>query len=420
MRPPHPASLLSVTRALRGVVQGYLLACFLPDLHRMGWTSLELGTALSGGLLADFLLTAAVGPLSDRLSPRRLLLGGEILCATAPLPFLFHPAPLTLSFAIFLAGAGQRSNGSPGPWAPAEQLLLARSSTPDRPFFRFGSTMAWGLAGMSIGAVLSFGTSLSPTTGLAFGMAGLAGISLVNLVLLRSLPRSAKSGTPTFGSGAVPEKPEPVGREERVRLSLLLASNVLGGLSLGLVDPVIAYWFFLRFHAKSGSTALLLAAAFLGAALLSFALSRARRDHDMPGTVLIISAGAFVAGLLLPFSSSMLAAAVWYSVRLAGLKAPGGIRQALAQSLVRPGRGGLASGVHLSSLQGAQIAGPVLAGLLWHSRKTDGPLILGAILSGLSLLVFLVLYRRAGLRGEVWAKAVPGKAGEERKGEEAI
>lgn len=420
MRAPPPARLLSVTRALRGVVQGYLLACFLPDLHRAGWTSLELGTALSGGLLADFLLTSAVGPLSDRLSPRRLLLGGEFLCAVAPLPFLLLPGPLTLSIALFLAGAGQRSNGSPGPWAPAEQRLLARSSPPDRPFSPFGSTMAWGLAGMSIGALLSFGTSLSPTTGLAFGMAGLAAISLVNLVLLKALPREGEGRGFPFGSGPYREAPLSVGREERIRLSLLIVSNVLGGLSLGLVDPVIAYWFFLRFQADAGRTALLLAAAFLVAALLSFVLSRARRDHDMPGTVLVISAGAFVAGLLLPFSSSMLVAAVLYAVRLAGLKAPGGIRQALALRLVHPGRGGLASGLHLSSLQGAQIAGPVLAGALWHSRKTNDPLIIGAILSGLSLLVFIVLYRRAGVRGEEGGTETPKEAGEKGAGEEAV
>jgi MFS family permease len=251
-------------------------------------------------------------------------------------------------------------------------------------------------------------------------MAGLAAISLVNLVLLKALPREGEGRGFPFGSGPYREAPLSVGREERIRLSLLIVSNVLGGLSLGLVDPVIAYWFFLRFQADAGRTALLLAAAFLAAALLSFVLSRARRDHDMPGTVLVISAGAFVAGLLLPFSSSMLVAAVLYAVRLAGLKAPGGIRQALALRLVHPGRGELASGLHLSSLQGAQIAGPVLAGAVWYSRKTNDPLIIGAILSGLSLLVFVVLYRRAGVRGEEGATETPKEAGEKGAGEEAV
>ncbi|EQD25076.1 MAG: major facilitator superfamily MFS_1 [Leptospirillum sp. Group IV 'UBA BS'] len=395
--------LLGLARGLRGIVQGYLVACFLPDLHALGWSSLQMGGALSGGLLADFLLTLCMGPVADRISPRRLLMAGEMANALSALPFLLHPAPLSLAIAIFLAGAGQRSNGSPGPWAPSEQVLLARLPLPSAPFFHFGTNMALGLLGMAAGAFLSGTLNPAPAAGLRVGLSGLLLLSLGSFLLAALLPGPA--GTEPRPKPAALPSPARLSSREKRRLVLLVATNISGGLALGLVDPVIAYWFLIRFHAGPGETALFLALAYLSASLVSALLARMGKSRMMPETVLAISAISFVAGLLLPLSPFLGPAVLLYTVRLAGIKAPGGIRQALALSLVPPHRTGLAAGLHLSSLQAAQIAGPLIAGLLWQARDTDTPLILAGSLAGLSLFLFLVLYRSARL-GEPSSAAV--------------
>ena len=386
---------LSACRALRGVAQGYLLATLLPNLHALGWSSLGWGTLLSGALLADFLLTAAIGILSDHFPPKTLLLAGDLLGALSPLPYLLHPGPLSLAAALILSGAGQRSNGSPGPWAPPEQVLLARHpAPPDHPFGHFGRNMAAGLFGMSAGALLAWGHPLSPAPGIRAGLAGLSVLSLAAFLLIFSIPEGPSPHRSPLAHDSPPRplSPSLEGPEKR-NMALLVLSNILGGLSLGLVDPVIATWFLLRFHSGPSRTSFFLAMAFLAAASVALLLGLKTRPRTLPAAVILLQSIALVAALLLPFAPSLLPAALLYAIRTAGTRAPGGIRQALALTLLPRHRSGLASGLHLSSLQAAQIAGPLFAGLLWHAGRMDTPLIAAALLSGLSLALFWHLYR---------------------------
>ena len=412
MTPARIPRLLSLARGLRGLVQGFLLAVFLPDLHALGWSSLTMGEALSGGLLADFLLTLAVGPLSDRISPRHLLMAGELASAVSALPFLVDPSPLALGLSIFLAGAGQRSNGSPGPWAPSEQVLLARQPVFGRPFLHFGVNMSLGLAGMGAGALLAFFWSSDPLKSLREGLAGLFFLSLLTFFLAALIPSDPVPSPRSPDPSPAPSASRPL--PERRKLLLLVLLNVAGGLSIGLLDPVIAYWFLIRFHTAPGQTALFLAPAFFSAALVSFLLGRTDRLRPMTGLVLSILGISFLAGLLLPLSSSFGLAVLLYTVRLSGIKAAGGIRQALALSLVPVRNRGQAASLHLSSLNAAQIAGPLLSGLLFHSRETETPLVLSGILSGLSLVLFYLLYRSAQTKKEEGARTLEAPFDPER------
>lgn len=412
MTPPERSlpALLSACRALRGVSQGYLLVTLLPDLHLLGQSSLLLGLFLSGALLVDFFLTAVLGLLADRLPPGRILLAGDLLGVLSPIPYLIHPGPVFLAIALLLSGAGQRSNGSPGPWAPPEQVLLSRHAvSPVRPFAPFGWTMGAGLLGMAAGALLAWGHPLPPTLGVRGGLAGLSFLSLGSLLLILTLPDGANDPpVPRRGQPGPEESHTPPGSGERRRLTLLVLSNILGGLSLGLVDPVIATWFLLRFHGSLGGTALYLALAFGAAGLVALVLGRMPWTRALPATVILLQTVALAAAFLLPFAPSLIPAALLYGVRTAGTRAPGGIRQALALALLPPRRSGLAAGLHLSSLQAAQIAGPLLAGLLWQEGQTDAPLLAAGLLSAGSLSLFWSLSRSVPLPGGVRPPGISG------------
>ena len=411
-------ALLGGARGLRGVAQGYLAVAFLPALHTLGWSSLTLGGALSGGLLADFLLTLVVGAFADRLPPRRLLMAGELAGGLATLPFFLHPSPLTLVLALFLAGAGQRSNGSPGPWGPSEQILLARLPPSTAPFLHFGHTMALGLAGMGAGALLARGVIVAPERALHMGMAGLLASSLACLFLVSRLPpEPPPSPAP---AGPTPQENEETPSSERRKLLLLVATNVTGGLAMGLVDPVIAYWFLVRFHPGTASIALALATAFGASAAVSLLLGRIRSTATLPLAVLALMGISVAAGLTLPFAATVGAAGLLYAIRLSGMKAPGGIRQALALTLVHPRRKGRAAALHLSSLQAAQIAGPLLAGLLFGAGQTTAPLVAAGALAGISLGLFFLLYRSGRQKERPTRLLESEKGGRTGQGSEAI
>ncbi len=387
-------TILWVNRLFRGLSQGILLVWFLPDLHAMGWSPVKAGLALSTGLLFDFLLTLLAGHLSDRMSPVPILLAGEVVSVLPCLLYLIDPLTPFLWVAAALSGLGQRSNGSPGPTTPAEQSLILRIIPLTRLFPTVSANLSAGLFGMAAGAfagaflpALKHSTALNNLRGILFF---LVFSSLLNILLLvRHTSASPRTASPVKPPGTH----QGLLAAERKNLFLLAASNSLFGLSMGLIDPSISYWFLIRFKAVPTTISSVLGLSFLSAALFSAFLARNHPPVHIFRVTVILQLTAVISLFLLPFPLSLTLACVLFTLRFACLRGPGGIRQALAGTLVRPEHRGWAQSIHLSSLGVASVFGPSIAGLFWKKGMIDAPLFLGAAAGLLSLALFLVLYR---------------------------
>ena len=383
--------ILAANRLFRGLLQGFMLARFLPDVHAMGWSIIAAGSLLSASLLTDFALTLLVGHRSDRLSPKRILQTGELLSLLAGCLFLVHPSPFFLALSVLLAGLGQRSNGSPGPWAPAEQAILSRTVPSEESYRIFSHNTFWGLTGMALGALAGTleATSGHPLAGLRLVMSGLILLSLVNIYLLSRLSDDAFR----LSSGPAPEKSEKLTPPERWNLSLVVSSNLFYGLSIGMADAMISYWFLLKFHASPEHISFLLALSFLLSGGLAGVLGKIPDRLKAISYVLLQVLG--LAGIvLLPGSSSLVGAGILYTLRIASVRAPGGLRQALVANAVRPVRAGWSAGLHFSSLHLLQAAGPLVTGYFWESHRTGAPLVLAAACMAVSLFLTTFLYVR--------------------------
>ncbi len=386
---PSMPAVLSVARFLRGAIQGVFLVGFLTGLHHLGASSLFLGSLLSAAMATDFLLTLILGRASDRQHPRVLLVAGEGVAALSALLFLLVPSYWAMGLATLAAGIGQRSNGSPGPYAPAEQVLLARDIEASSRFPRLSHNLSSGLFGMAAGALLGAFSSLpealsgfkGPMLAL-FLLSGLNGLLILRAPFSFRIPRRISRGEPIHFS-----------RTERINIGLMILGNLFGGLSIGLVDPQIAYWLHLKFHAGIRETGLLLAAAFLFSAVLAYFFTVRLSVGALLKSVLALQVLSLLALLCLPLAPSLLPALLLYALRFGALRAPGGVRQALAGLLVSPNHTGLASGLHLSSLALSQSAGPLIAGALWEWHMTNGPVFLAALSAALSLAIFSFLMR---------------------------
>ncbi len=395
---PSPVILvLSVNRILRGIVQGFLLARFLPDIHNLGWSTVAAGSILSGGLLFDFLLTLAIGHRTDRSDPTSILMTGEALTLASGALFLLFPSSFLLGTATFLAGLGQRSNGSPGPYAPAEQALLIRNARTAFRFTLFSKNTAVGLFGMSAGAFLGGHSRMAgidgPMINLKVAIVALVIISFINILLLR-VPSRIRTSLPS---------PLPTGRRvlnplsgpEKKHLAILVSGNLFAGIAIGLTDPTIAYWFLLRFHTSPDHVSFLLALSYLVSALFSLLLSFQTDAARLIRTAFLMQFFALLSLALLPVVPVLFFAFLLYTLRLAFVRAPGGVRQALAGEIVRQEHAGWAASLHFSSLQAAQIVGPFIAGFCWKRNWTNAPLFLATLSTALSLVLFLILYRKA-------------------------
>lgn len=405
-----PASLLRVisfNRFVRGILQGFMLARFLPDAHRLGWSMAFAGILLSASLLTDFCLTLLIGHQSDRRSPAVLLMAGESCSLGAGLLFLLFPDPFFLGLAILMAGAGQRSNGSPGPWAPAEQAILSRYGSRKNPFSVFSHNTSWGLWGMGAGAAFGamhlWQAPSHPLETFRFAMSGLIATSLLNLAVLSSHRRED-----------LPSMPAPVQGEtgflsvrEKTNLTAMVFSNIFYGLSIGLADAMIAYWFVLKFKATPDHISFLLALSFLFSGVVAWFLGQVKKKRV--ATVYVFLQMAGLAGMaFLPSSATIVAAGSLYTLRMASVRATGGIRQALATQSVRPERSGWAAGLHFASLHLLQVAGPALTGYFWEKHRTGAPLLLAVACMAASFLFTIFLYARTVLKRTPSTGDIPG------------
>ncbi len=391
--------ILSANRFFRGIAQGFLIVWFLPDLHLLGWSPVNAGIALSSGLLFDFLLTLAIGRIADRRKGIPILVSGEILTMTPCLFFLWNHHPFWIWIAAALSGLGQRSNGSPGPFTPAEQTTILKTIQLGGLFSTVSSNLAAGLSGMAIGglsgALLPHGTEILPLENLKGLLLLMIAASLLNIFLLLKAGRLEE--TKTKGESA-DRGYSPLLPSEKKNLFLLATSNALFGLSMGITDPSISYWFMLRFHMGPQTISLVLGISFLAAALFSALLARKHHHSHLLRATVLLQFLAVISLFLMPLPSSFGWACALFTLRFACLRGPGGIRQALAGQLVRAEHAGWAQSIHLSSLGVAAVFGPALAGLFWKKGMVNTPLFMGAAFGVLSLILFLILYRTSVMR----------------------
>lgn len=117
---PLNVRLLLGARTARSIGQGVTVASFTLYLHALGYTGAAIGTVLMAGLSFGALLTAIIGPLSDRRNRRRMLLVYELAAAAAALAVILSQNHAVIIAAATIAGFGRGANGAAGPFAPVE------------------------------------------------------------------------------------------------------------------------------------------------------------------------------------------------------------------------------------------------------------------------------------------------------------
>ena len=384
--------LLLAARTARSFGQGVTVASFSLYLHALGYSGAAIGTVLMAGLMFGAMLTAIVGPLSDRRSQKRLLLGYEVAATLAALAAMLSRNEVILILAATIAGFGRGANGAAGPFAPVEQAWIAREldGAVRRRALSVNATL--GFLGMGVGAA-----SVAIPGLRAQGFANLDSYRLLFLVpLLGSLialgllflttERSALPVTPPSADSRAREAS--ITAEENRQLRRLATANAINGFAIGIIGPLIAYWFARRF--AQGPTLIGPAMAitfFLGA----FGSGLNRRLANRIGvvrSVLWMRGTGLVLMIATALASSFPVAVALYACRAACNQGTAGARQAVAADLTRAERRGLAASVQNLSLQIPRAAGPILGGMLIHQGAFVLPFLIAAALQGL----YLVLY----------------------------
>ncbi|HKZ10571.1 MAG TPA: MFS transporter [Rhodanobacteraceae bacterium] len=387
---PRNVRLLIGMRGARSLGQGAMVAAFALYLHALGWTATAIGVVLMGALLFGTLLTIIVGPLSDRGGRRAFLLGYDALQALVALVAMLTTTPWLLIVAAVIGGFGRGANGSAGPFSPVEQAWLAIELPMARRGSVFSTNSAVGLIGMGIGALLAalpawwMGHAMSVDDYRLLFALPLAG-SLASFTLMWLAREPA-----VFAKPVRDDATRSLRRAENRLLAKLVLANSLNGLGIGLVGPLIAYWFAIKFQRGLIDIGPGIALGFIVSAAGSFLAGAIARRYGIMKTVLWMRGVGIALLVAMPLVPWFWAAMGLYIVRGAGNRGTGGVRQALAAGLTRVERRGLASSLQNISIQLPRAIGPMIGGVLFHAGYLTLPFLLGAALQ----LGYLVLYAR--------------------------
>ncbi len=387
---PRNVRLLIGMRASRSIGQGAMVAAFTLYLHALGWTAPAIGAVLMGALLFGTLLTIVVGPLSDRGRRRTFLLGYDLVQAIVATTAMLTTTHWLLVVAAVIGGFGRGANGSAGPFSPVEQAWLAIELPVARRGSVFSANSAVGFIGMGIGALLA----ALPAWWLGHEM------STADYRLLFLLPLAGSLASFTLmWMAREPSVPPPPARrydahrirgEENRLLAKLVLANSLNGLGIGLIGPLVAYWFAIKFQRGLIDIGPGIALGLLAGGAGSFLAGWIARRHGIMKAIVWMRGVGILLLVAMPLVPWFWPAMALYIARGVSNRGTGGVRQALAAGLTRAERRGLASSLQNISMQLPRAIGPVIGGALFHAGYLALPFLLGAALQ----LAYLVLYVR--------------------------
>jgi MFS family permease len=389
--PPNVKRLLAA-RAARSLGQGAMVAGFTLYLQALGFSGTAIGAVLMAGLLFGATLTIIIGPLSDRVSRRALLLSYEVAAALAALAAMLAPNLAVLIVAATVGGFGRGANGAAGPFSPVEQAWLARELAGDarRRAFSINVTLAYlgmatGAALVVLPAVLGFGFHTLMSYRALFALPLASSVVSFTLITQTRVPGTRPDVVPTASRASE----ELITRTENRLLRQLAAVSAVNGFAIGIVGPLIAYWLLRRFGRSPAEIGPALALSFVLAAagsVIGSWLSRRLGTVRSFVWMRVVGLGLLVA---VPFSPTFPVAAGLYALRSACNRGTAAANQLVAAGLTRAERRGLGASVQSLSSQLPRAVGPVLGGWLIHRGQFVTPFLLTAA----GQAIYLLLYR---------------------------
>lgn len=415
------------TRFLRSIAQGVLGVDFTLYLHARHWSAAEIGLLLMAGGLASAALSLLIGVVSDRFGRKRFLLVYEGGIAIGTALILLFPATWVLAVCSALFGFGRGANGAAGPFAPAEQAWLAQTLEGGQRPRVFSFNAAVQFWGMGIGSLLAaWLPHLLPGAAGATAYAPMFGLTLLvavlNFIQIRTIAEARpdadgatdaarekrENGTDGEEAQAAGLREETaIRKRENKALALLTVVNMVNSLGIGLVAPLMPYWFSLRFGVGPEAIGPVYSFSFILTGISSLVIGRIAESQGLVRSIVLPRLLGVVLLIAMPFVPNFAIAATLYVVRSILNRGSVGARQAFSVGLVRDKRRGLASSLNNVSWTIPSSLGPAIGGSLIALGSLVWPF---ALASGLQLAYVALFAALLGRYDERPVKATDAKA----------
>lgn len=442
LRPPpwltRDLRLLIAGRGLRSLTQAYLTVIVPLYLAHLGYGAMRLGLIFTAASVTSTVLMLLVGFLSDVYGRKPFLillalltsLGGLVFATSGNFIFLL----LAGGVSTIGRGGAPGSGGAWGPYYPAEQALIAEQVDDVHRTAALGLVSLIGVLTGALGSLVAatpdvlhaaLGISVLLGDRLLFGVTVVLGIATAIVVVpvreRRQAP-PARQPAPLPGvrrpreAPSVLHQPLPRRNSHQGQDSTLpspteiivrfMLTNSLTGLAVGLIGPILVYWFYRRYSVgESQIGALYFLANLFAAPSYAYADRLSRRLGPVRSVVVTrLLSGAFLA--LLPLMPTFSLAGALYLVRRIVSTVSVPIRQSYLMGAVPPPERGRAAGLTSLPVNVLSSAGPTISGYLMETVSIDLPLELAAVLIALNAILYGIFFHRLPPEGLMNAQDV--------------
>ena len=399
---------LQIARMLRSISQGIAVVDLTLYLKDLNWSAAAIGGVLSTAGIVGAGLILFVGIMSDRLGRKPFLLIYETLTALAALLLTITANPVVLTVIIVITGFGRGQNGAAGPFTPAEQAWMATCVPRGLRGRVFSTNNALGFFGMAVGSViggmphlwskaLPGALSFHPLFFLMFL------VSILCLIVIGTAPSERRQSVNQaqanqLENSAVPlsiEQPDEreIRRQENKEMEKLAVINMLNGLAIGFVGPMMSYWFATKFGVSSAEIGVTLALSFVftgGSSLITGVLAQ---RFGMVKSVVWLQLIGVIMILILPLVPTFWLASAIYIVRSAFSRGTQGAKSALSSSLTRDERRGFSVSMNSLVIRLTSAVGPTMSGYLLDMGNFSVPFFITGGLQLISTLLYGRLFR---------------------------
>lgn len=400
---------LFVLRILRSISQGYLGIILPLYLAALGYNAVALGTLLAVSAIVTAIISMLTGVLADRFGRKIFIASISLMFAIGGFGFaLAHSFFWIVAFAAIgsIGRGGALAGGAWGPFYPAVQALVAEQTSHYNRTTVFGFFSFVGVMAGALGSLLAALPTLAKHTigwsdlqgyRLLFVLSGVLGIAMAIAVIpVREHANGFSSAEPplTTVDRPAPRKNTFGLSPESWRLVIrFMITNSTNGLAIGMLGPIVVYWFYRRFGATSAQLAEVFFIINFASAIPYLAAGRIALYLGSVRSVVItrsISTALLFAVVFMPTFS--LAAAL-YGIRALFNMLSIPVRQSYLMGVIDPSERSSASGFANFPSQVTSAAGPYMAGYFMEHLALALPLEFAAAMQAINTLLYWVFFR---------------------------
>ncbi|MEM3247507.1 MAG: MFS transporter [Candidatus Micrarchaeaceae archaeon] len=311
---------LLYSRAFRSIALIYMSLAFSLYLTALHISIIRIGLVAAAAMLFMIFLTMLLGMIGDRKGYKAELIIAELVAFAGALIIAVSSSASYIIVGMIIAGLSGGAGGMRGAFSPGTNAFIANNYKDEKDRVKRYSIVTMIASAAAIGGSIIFSgiSPLSTYVGLLnayrymFILASaLLGVSVIFLMLLNETKRPAKT-TKLMKMSSIKYS------------SRVITANVLGGVGMGLVMPLLPLWFKLSYGADPLEIGIIFSIVYLATALGSYISSSIAHKFS---ALNISSYTRILSGVLLfamAVSPMLIIAAVAYIARaiIAGFGSP--------------------------------------------------------------------------------------------------